>query len=83
MGIVEGSCGYWARGVSIRGKFVLSSNPGTRLGDRHASHSSDPRVANPEVKIQVRDLVRVVEIVAPFAPQGYIRGKFALSCPSG
>ena len=24
VGIVEGSCGYWARGISIRGKFVLS-----------------------------------------------------------
>ena len=28
VGIVEGSCGYRARGVSIRGKFVLSRNPG-------------------------------------------------------
>ena len=27
-GIVEGSCGYRARGVSIRGKFVLSRSPG-------------------------------------------------------
>ena len=26
--IVEGSCGYWARGVSIWGKFVLSTKPG-------------------------------------------------------
>ena len=28
VGIVEGSCGYRARWVSIRGKFVLSRNPG-------------------------------------------------------
>ena len=28
VGIVEGSCGYWARGFSIRGKFVLSRNLG-------------------------------------------------------
>ena len=28
VGIVEGSCGYGARWVSIRGKFVLSRNPG-------------------------------------------------------
>ena len=28
VGIVEGSCGYRARGFSIRGKFVLSRNPG-------------------------------------------------------
>ena len=28
VGIVDGSCGYRARCVSIRGKFVLSRNPG-------------------------------------------------------
>ena len=28
--IIEGSCGYRARGVSIRGKFVLSRNPGVQ-----------------------------------------------------
>ena len=28
VGIVERSCGYRARGVSIRGKFVLWRNPG-------------------------------------------------------
>ena len=84
MGIVEGSCGYRARGVSIRGKFVLSRNPGyktRRGGGRHvAKRSSDPRVAYPEVNVQERDLVRVVGIVAPFAPRGFsIRGKFVLS----
>ena len=30
MGIVEGSCGNRVRGVSIRGKFVLSRNMGYR-----------------------------------------------------
>ena len=43
--------------------------------------SSDPRVANPEVKVQVRDLV---DIVNPFAPRGVsIPGKFVLSSPRG
>ena len=61
------------RGVSIRGKFVLSRKPEykTRGGGHHvAKRSSDPRVAYPEVKVQVRDLVRVVGIVAPFGPTG-------------
>ena len=45
-----------------------------------AKRSSDPRVAYPEVNVQVRDLVRVVGIVSPFAPRGFsIRGKFVLS----
>ena len=38
----------------------------TRLGGRHvAKGSSEPRLAYPEVKVQVRNLVRVVDIVAP------------------
>ena len=45
-----------------------------------AKRSSDPRVAYLEVNVQVRDLVRVVGIVAPFASRGFsIRGKFILS----
>ena len=54
-------------------------------GGRHvAKRSSDPRVAYPEVKFQVRDLVRVVGNVAPFAPRGVgTWGKFVLSRPSG
>ena len=82
MGIVEGSCGYRGREISIRGKFVLSRNPGykTRGGRHVAERSSDPRVAYPEVNVQVRDLLRVVGIVAPFAPRWFsIRGKFVLS----
>ena len=54
---------------------------GTRRGGRHvAKRSSDPRVAYPEVNVQVRDLVRGVDIVAPFALRGFsIRRKFVLS----
>ena len=37
--------------------------------------SSDHRVAYPEVKIQVRDLVRVVGIVLPIAPRGWVFGE--------
>ena len=56
---------------------------GSRRGGRHVfKRSSEPRVSNPEVTIQVRDLVQVVGIIAPFAPQGIsIRGKFVLSSP--
>ena len=58
---------------------------GTGRGGRHvAKYSSDPRQAYPEVKLQGRDLVRVVGIVAPFAPMGAgTRGKFVLSSPRG
>ena len=54
---------------------------GTRRWGRYvAKHSSDPRVAYPEVNVQVLDLVRVVGIVALFAPRGFsVRGKFVLS----
>ena len=49
-----------------------------------AKRSSDPRVAYPQVKVQVRDLVRVVGIVAPFAALGVgTRGKFDLWRPRG
>ena len=69
VGIVECSCGYRPRGVCIRENFILLGNWGTRLGVRQvAKRSSDPRVAYPDVKIQVRKLVRVVGIVAPFCP---------------
>ena len=45
---------------------------------------SDPRVAHPDVKVQVRDLVRVVGIVSLFAPMGAsTRRKFVLSSPRG
>ena len=46
--------------------------------------SSDPRGAHLDVKVQVRDLVRFVGIVAAFSPMGAsTRGKFVLSSPRG
>ena len=45
-----------------------------------AKRSSDTRVAYAEVKVQVRDLVRVMGIVAAFAPWGLVFwGNFVLS----
>ena len=81
VGIIEWSYGNRARGVSIRGKFVLFTKLGYRTRGCHhvAKRSSDSRVAYPEVNVQVRDLVRVVGIVAPFAPRGVsIWGKFVV-----
>ena len=133
------SCGYRARGVSNRGRFVLSRNPGYKTrgvamwlnvvltpspppgsllrrkssgtgpsasygycsplcpaGGQYsgkicfiekpgvqdesirnvAKRSSDPREAYQEVKVQVRDLVRVVGIVAAFfTPRGSVFGE--------
>ena len=84
-----GPCGYcrrvlWVPGQrgQYSGKICFIEKPGVQdEGGRHvAKHSSDPRVAYPDVDVQVRDLVRVVGIVAPFAPGGFsIRGKFVLS----
>ena len=83
MGIVEGSCGYRARSVFGENSFYREIQGtrrragGGRWGRHVAKRSSDPRVAYPEVNVQVRDLVRVVGIVAP---RGFsIRGKFVLS----
>ena len=48
---------------------------GTRLEGRHvAKRNSDPGVAYPEIKVQVRDLVHVVGIVASFAPRESVFG---------
>ena len=43
-----------------------------------AKRSSDPRVAYPEVKVQVRDLVRVVGIVPPLRHGGSVPGENCL-----
>ena len=76
--------GNWARGVSIRGKFVLSIRLGYKTSHHVAKRSSEPRVTYPEVKVRVRDRVRVVRIVSPFAAWGVsIQGKFILSSPRG
>ena len=58
VGLIEGSCVYLICGNSVRGKFILSKNPEYKTrGCRHvAKRSSDPRVAYPEVKVQVRDI---------------------------
>ena len=61
--IVEGSSGYRA---SIRGTFVLSRNPGYKA----CTVALWLNVAYPEVIVQVRDIVLVVDIVAPFALRG-------------
>ena len=57
----------------------------TRLDSRQvAKRSSDPRKAYSEVKVQERDIVRFVGIVASFAPLGVgTRGNFVLSSPRG
>ena len=59
------------------GKICFINKAGVQdYGSRHvAKSSSDPRVAYPEIKLQVRDLVRVVGIVAPFSPRGSVFGK--------
>ena len=49
-----------------------------------AKRSSDTQVAYEEVKIEVRDLMRVVGIVASFDPRGVgTREEFVLSRSSG
>ena len=79
-----GPCGYCrrVRWGPYSGKIRFIEKPGVQdEGVRHvAKRSSDPRVAYPEVNVQVRDLVRVVDIVALFAPRGFsIPRKFVLS----
>ena len=83
VGIVEGSFGYRALGVSIRGKSVLSRNLGYEGVAMWLNvFLNDPRVAYPYVKVQVRELVRVVGIVAPVAQRGVgTQGNFVLSSP--
>ena len=66
-----GPCGdciqvLWVPGPrgQYSGKIRFIENPGVQ--DEGVRRSSDTRVAYPEVKVQVRDLVRIVGIVAPF-----------------
>ena len=64
------------------GKIRFIEKPGIQdeWGRHVAKRSSDPRVAYPEVNVQVGTWMRVVGVVAPFAPRGFsIRGKFVLS----
>ena len=73
---------------SVFGKFVLSRKPGYKIGGwgggrQVEQRSSDLRVAYAEVKVQVRDLVRVVVIVDPL-PQGcQFSGKIRFIEPQG
>ena len=83
-----GDCGrvLWIPRGKYSGKIRFIEKPGVQdEGGRNvAKRSSDPRVAYPEIKIQVRDLVRVVCIVAPFVLRGVgTRRKFVLSSPRG
>ena len=82
-GLYKGSVGTGPRGqYSEEIRFI--EKPGIQgEGGRHvANRSSDIRVAYPEVKVQVRDLVRVVGIFAPFDPRGVgTREEFVLSSP--
>ena len=54
-------------------------------GGRHvAKHNSDPRQAYPEVKLQGRNLLRLVGIVAPLCPTGRrYPGKIRFISPRG
>ena len=75
-----------ARGVSIRVIIrFIEKRCVQGEGCRHvAKCSSDPRQAYPEDKLQGRDLVRDVGIVAPFAQMdASTQIKFVLSSPSG
>ena len=68
------------------GTIQIKEKPGVQdeAGRHEAKHSSEPRVAYPEVKGHVRDKVRVVDSFAPFAQRRVdIRGKFVLSSPRG
>ena len=76
MVVVERSCGYRARGVGIRGKFV---KPGVQ--DVVVAMWQNV-VLYPEVKDKIRDLVRVVGIVDRLVPRGVnSQGNFVLSSP--
>ena len=68
------------------GKIRFIEKPGVEdEGGRHVvKRRSDPRVAHPDVKVQVRVLVRVVGIFPPLAPMGTsTRVKFVLSSLRG
>ena len=74
-----GSCGYCRRILWVSGprgqyseKIRFIEKPGVQ---DVAKHSSDPRVAYPEVNVRVRDLVRVVGIVAPLPRGGSVFGE--------
>ena len=60
---------FRARGSVFGETLLYRETWGTRRGGRHvAERSTDPKQAFPEVKLQGRELVRAVGIVAPFTP---------------
>ena len=74
-----GPCGDCRRALWVpgpwgqyMGKIRFIEKPGVQDlgGHQVAKRSSDPRTAYPEVKVQDRDLVRVVGTVAPIIPLG-------------
>ena len=68
------------------GKIRFIKKPGVQdeRGRHVVKRSSDPRIAHPKVKVQVRDLERVVGIVAPFDPRGFsIQGNSFYQAPEG
>ena len=75
------TCGYCRRVQCVpvsrgqySGKICFIEKPGVQdEGCRHVVLT--PQVAYLEVKVQVRDLVRVVGIATPFAPRGSIFGE--------
>ena len=81
-GFVDGSCGYRAGQYSGNIRFIEKPGIQDEGGPHVVKRSSDPRITHPEVKVQVRDLVRAVGIVAPFAPRGFsIREKSFYRAP--
>ena len=78
--LVPGPWGQYSGTIRCIKKRGVQNEVGYHVDKR----SSDPRQAYPEVKLQRRELVRVVGIVAPFIPPwAGTRGKFVLSSPRG
>ena len=75
--------GPWGQ-YSGKIRFIKKHGVQDEVGRHVDKRCSDPRQAYPEVKLQGRELVRVVGIVAPFIPLGAgTQGKFVLSSPRG
>ena len=75
--------GPWGQ-YSGKIRFVKKHGVQDEVGRHVDKRSSDPRQAYPEVKLQGRELVRVVGFVAPFIPLGTgTQEKFVLSSPRG
>ena len=74
-----GSAGQYA------GKIRFIEKPGVQnyWGRHVAKRRSEPRVAYPDVKVQVQDLVRVVCIVVPFAFEESVFGKNSFNRAQG